>query len=104
MNYYEIVFSVLERWYERFAQATPKIILGVLVFTLILLFSSYPVSYTHLDVDKRQHYSIVYVLGLIVIAPIVEELFFRRFIFVKLLEKHSFWMSITVSSLSLIHI
>ena len=41
MNYYDIVFSVLQRWYERFAQATPKIVVGILVFSLIVMFSSY---------------------------------------------------------------
>jgi small conductance mechanosensitive channel len=41
MNYYEIVLSVLEKWYATFAQATPKIVVGILVFLLILMFSSY---------------------------------------------------------------
>ena len=41
MNYYDIVFSVLQSWYERFAQATPKIVVGILVFSLIVMFSSY---------------------------------------------------------------
>lgn len=41
MNYFEIVLSVLQRWYSGLAQATPKIIVGLIVFILILLMSSY---------------------------------------------------------------
>ncbi|MGA9211588.1 mechanosensitive ion channel family protein [Kaistella sp.] len=41
MNYFEIIKSVLERWYEGLAQATPKIIVGVLVFMFFLTMSSY---------------------------------------------------------------
>ncbi len=35
----------------------------------------------------------------LIIAPIFEELFFRKFLFVKLLEKNKLWISIIVSSL-----
>jgi len=35
----------------------------------------------------------------LLIAPVFEELFFRRFLFVKLLEKNQLWTSILVSSL-----
>ncbi len=35
----------------------------------------------------------------LLIAPIFEELFFRKFLFVKLLEKNNLWISIIVSSL-----
>ncbi|WP_027376153.1 mechanosensitive ion channel family protein [Kaistella palustris] len=41
MDYYGIVLSVLERWYARLAQATPKIAVGILLFVLILTMSSY---------------------------------------------------------------
>ena len=41
MDYYEIIISVLQRWYSKFAQATPRIVVGLLLFTLILLMSSY---------------------------------------------------------------
>lgn len=41
MNYYEIVVSVLERWYKTFAEATPKLVAGILVFLVILMLSSY---------------------------------------------------------------
>lgn len=56
--------------------------------------------------DLKNHYSIVYVIGLIIFAPVFEEIFFRRFLFVKLLEKYNFWISIIVSSIlfSAIHL
>lgn len=41
MNYYEIVITVLERWYKTFAEATPKLVAGILVFLIILMLSSY---------------------------------------------------------------
>ena len=41
MNYYEIVISVLEKWYASIAQATPRLIVGIIVFIIILMLSSY---------------------------------------------------------------
>lgn len=41
MNYYDIIVSVLERWYSRFAHATPKIVAGVLLFIVVVMMSSY---------------------------------------------------------------
>lgn len=41
MNYFDIVFSVLQKWYKALAHATPKIVVGILVFVLILMMSSY---------------------------------------------------------------
>ncbi|WHF50402.1 mechanosensitive ion channel [Chryseobacterium gotjawalense] len=41
MNYYEIIMSVLDRWYTSFAQATPKLAVGILVFLLFLALSTY---------------------------------------------------------------
>ncbi len=41
MNYYEIVISVLEKWYASIAQATPRLIVGIIVFFIILMLSSY---------------------------------------------------------------
>lgn len=41
MNYYDIILSVLQRWYTKFALATPKIIMGILVFLLIILMSNF---------------------------------------------------------------
>lgn len=41
MDYLEIIFEVLNRWYTGLALATPKIIVGVVVFVAFLLASSY---------------------------------------------------------------
>lgn len=41
MNYFSVVSSVLERWYLTFAQFTPKLIVGILVFSFFLLASSF---------------------------------------------------------------
>ena len=41
MNYYETVISVLERWYRAFAEATPRLALGALVFILFLALSNF---------------------------------------------------------------
>lgn len=41
MNYYEIVISVLEKWYASIAQATPRLVVGIIVFFIILMLSSY---------------------------------------------------------------
>ena len=41
MDYFEIVSNVLQRWYTAFAKASPKIALGIILFLLILLLSSY---------------------------------------------------------------
>ena len=41
MNYYEIVISVLEKWYASIAQATPRLTVGIIVFFIILMLSSY---------------------------------------------------------------
>ena len=41
MNYYEIVISVLEKWYASVAQATPRLAVGIIVFFIILMLSSY---------------------------------------------------------------
>ncbi|WP_304343134.1 mechanosensitive ion channel family protein [Chryseobacterium koreense] len=41
MNYFSVVSSVLERWYLAFAQFTPKLIVGILVFSFFLMASSF---------------------------------------------------------------
>lgn len=41
MNYFEIVSSVIGRWYAKFAEATPRLAVGIIVFVLILLMSSF---------------------------------------------------------------
>ncbi len=41
MDYFEIVLSVLEKWYHGLARATPRLTVGIAVFVLILLMSNY---------------------------------------------------------------
>lgn len=41
MDYIQIVISVLQKWYHGLARATPKIIVGVLIFVLIVMMSTY---------------------------------------------------------------
>lgn len=41
MNYYEIVISVLEKWSTSIAQATPRLAVGIIIFFIILMLSSY---------------------------------------------------------------
>ncbi|KIA88166.1 mechanosensitive ion channel family protein [Kaistella jeonii] len=41
MNYYETILSVLDKWYKGFAEATPRIAVGILVFLLFLALSSF---------------------------------------------------------------
>ncbi len=41
MNYIDIVSSVLEKWYAGFAEATPRLVVGVLVFVIFLMASSF---------------------------------------------------------------
>ncbi|QOW10766.1 mechanosensitive ion channel [Kaistella flava (ex Peng et al. 2021)] len=63
MNYIEIVTSVLERWYAGLAQATPKIVVGILVFFLFLMMSSFlskiSVRIFHKFFPKSQNSSVV---------------------------------------------
>ena len=63
MNYYEIIKSVLERWYQTFAQATPKIAVGILVFVLFLSMSTFlskmSVKIFHKFFPKSKNNSIV---------------------------------------------
>lgn len=63
MNYFEIVTSVLERWYAGLAQATPKIVVGILVFFLFLMMSSFlskiSVRIFHKFFPKSQNSSVV---------------------------------------------
>lgn len=56
--------------------------------------------------DLNSLYSFIFILRLVIIAPLFEELFFRRFLFSKLLEKYNFWISLIISSLlfSAIHL
>jgi small conductance mechanosensitive channel len=40
-KYADIVYQVFERWYTKFAETTPGIVVGIIVFVLIILMSSY---------------------------------------------------------------
>lgn len=44
-------------------------------------------------------YMIYYTISSLLIAPVFEELFFRKFLFGKLLEQHKLWLAILISSL-----
>ncbi|KPE51964.1 mechanosensitive ion channel family protein [Chryseobacterium indologenes] len=41
LSYVEMVYKVLENWYITFAELTPKLIVGILVFTFFLITSKY---------------------------------------------------------------
>ncbi|MBB4806396.1 small conductance mechanosensitive channel [Chryseobacterium defluvii] len=41
LNYIDLVYKVLENWYVKFAELTPKLIVGVLVFSFFLITSKY---------------------------------------------------------------
>ncbi|QIY92383.1 mechanosensitive ion channel family protein [Chryseobacterium gallinarum] len=41
ISYIDVVYKVLENWYVTFAELTPKLIVGILVFTFFLLTSKY---------------------------------------------------------------
>lgn len=41
MNYFEIIVSVLNKWYAGLARATPQIVVGILVFLLFLTLSNF---------------------------------------------------------------
>ncbi|MCS3871343.1 small conductance mechanosensitive channel [Chryseobacterium ginsenosidimutans] len=41
LNYIDVIYRVLENWYLRFAELTPKLIIGILVFSFFLITSKY---------------------------------------------------------------
>ncbi|MDN3691410.1 hypothetical protein QWZ06_03620 [Chryseobacterium tructae] len=41
LTYIDLVYKVLESWYVTFAELTPKLIVGILVFTFFLISSKY---------------------------------------------------------------
>lgn len=41
MNYYETIRSVLDKWIKGFAEATPRIAVGIIIFLLFLALSSF---------------------------------------------------------------
>ena len=68
LKYVDIVYNVLERWYLKFAQVTPNIVVGLIVFTLILLMSSYlsklAVKVFHRFFPKSKNKSIATLIGI----------------------------------------
>ncbi len=67
LKYVDIVYQVLERWYTNFAKFTPKLIVGIIVFVLILMMSSYlskvSVKIFHRLFPKSKSNSIVTLIG-----------------------------------------
>lgn len=63
MNYYETIMSVLDKWYRGFAEATPRLAVGILVFILFLTMSSFlskvSVKIFHKFFPKSRNKSIV---------------------------------------------
>lgn len=108
------IFKKVDFKYDEEKEITFRLILPVFIIFIGFYFFTKPFFYIYQYLkegngtfsnyhqktwsDLENHYSIVYVLGLIIIAPVIEELFFRRFLFAKLLEKYNFWISIIVSS------
>jgi small conductance mechanosensitive channel len=41
LSYIDVVYNVLENWYLKFAEITPKLIVGIIVFSLFVLTSKY---------------------------------------------------------------
>lgn len=41
LGYIDVVYRVLENWYLKFAELTPKLVVGILVFSLFLITSKY---------------------------------------------------------------
>ena len=67
IKYIDIVYRVLDRWYTKFAETTPYIAVGIFVFVLILMMSSYlsklSVRIFHRLFPKSKSNSIVTLIG-----------------------------------------
>ena len=67
IKYIDIVYRVLERWYTKFAEITPNLVVGIIVFILILMMSSYlsrlSVRIFHRLFPKSKSNSIVTLIG-----------------------------------------
>ena len=63
MNYFDIIMSVLHKWYAGFAQATPRLAVGILVFLLFVTMSTFlskvSVKIFHRFFPKSKNKSIV---------------------------------------------
>ena len=68
IKYVDIVYQVLERWYTKFAEITPNLVVGIIVFILILMMSSYlsrlSVRIFHRLFPKSKSNSIVTLIGI----------------------------------------
>ena len=68
IKYIDIVYRVLERWYTKFAEITPNLVVGIIVFILILMMSSYlsrlSVRIFHRLFPKSKSNSIVTLIGI----------------------------------------
>lgn len=66
-KYVDIVYRVLERWYAKFAETTPNIVVGIIVFIVIVMMSSYlskvSVRIFHKFFPKSKNNSIVTLIG-----------------------------------------
>jgi small conductance mechanosensitive channel len=66
-KYADIVYQVFERWYTKFAETTPGIVVGIIVFVLIILMSSYlskaAVTVFQRFFPKSRHHSVVTLIG-----------------------------------------
>ncbi len=66
-KYADIVYQVFERWYTKFAETTPGIVVGIIVFVLIILMSSYlskaAVTVFQRFFPKSRHNSVVTLIG-----------------------------------------
>lgn len=69
LSYIDVVYKVLENWYLKFAELTPKLIVGVLVFSFFLITSKYfsqvAVKLFHKFLPKsKKHDSLVALIGI----------------------------------------
>lgn len=68
-SYYDMIYRVLENWYVKFAQFTPKLIVGMVVFSFFVMFSKY-LSKTAVNVmhrifpNSKKEDSVVTIIGI----------------------------------------
>ncbi len=116
---YRTIFN-FNKGIEKVKSIKPKFILYLILIAIGLQFFDRPLFdfskiYDHLsgvelkplEFSESSNLSIIYRgISVLIIAPIFEELFFRKFLFGEVLKKHSLTVSILVSSIcfSLIHL
>ncbi|SIQ17488.1 small conductance mechanosensitive channel [Chryseobacterium sp. RU37D] len=68
LNYFDVVYRVLENWYVKFAEFTPKLIVGILVFSFFLITSKYlsqiAVKIFHKFLPKSKESSVVTLISI----------------------------------------